>query len=235
MDQAQLEDETVLNMLFDIALFELNQRGRRVFDSFLRDRLAALAPPEQDLAPRLAGAFFSTFRVAEWHEHAGVWLEDLLAAGRRLWLLDESLEASAPENLVIGMRLFDAGPFHAGFGIIVQPEEGMVAVCTAAVANGARLPVRSSLAAALYADHILARRVRDTDVPDILAAFVEASMLRTGPGSGASCSSAIRTRRRRTSGTCLRPQRTPSASGAHCRPAAAPSFAAWRTRHDSTV
>ncbi|AWB25757.1 hypothetical protein DA075_33540 [Methylobacterium currus] len=43
-------------------------------------------------------------------------------------LIDESLETSALEGLVIGMRLFEAGPFHAGFGIIVEPQDDLVAL-----------------------------------------------------------------------------------------------------------
>jgi hypothetical protein len=40
-------------------------------------------------------AFFSLFRVAERHEAAGLWLEDLLDDNCRLWLVDKGLEASA--------------------------------------------------------------------------------------------------------------------------------------------
>ncbi|WP_048442223.1 hypothetical protein [Methylobacterium variabile] len=175
VDDAQLEDDTIFDMLCDVALFEPNQRGRRVFDGFLRDRLAALGPPEQDIARRMGGAFVSIFRVAERHAQAGLWLEDLLTAGRRLWLLDESLEASVPQGLVIGMRLFEAGPFHAGFGIIVEPREDLVAFCTQA-ARGDRLPVRHSLAAALYADDIMARSLTVVSAAEVPDAVVEALM-----------------------------------------------------------
>ena len=176
VDDAQLADDTVFDMLCDVALFEPNQRGRRVFDGFLRDRLAALDPAEQDIARRMGGAFVSIFRVAERHAQAGLWLEDLLAAGRRLWLLDDSVEATAPEGLVIGMRLFEAGPFYAGFGIIVEPRDDLVAFCTRAAVRGDRLPIRHSLAAALYADDIQARSlpvIEEVAVPD---AIVEALM-----------------------------------------------------------
>ena len=46
-----------------------------------------------------------------------VWLEDLLAGNRRLWLMDESMEASASKDVAFGMRVFDAGEFHVEFGI----------------------------------------------------------------------------------------------------------------------
>jgi hypothetical protein len=85
----------------------------------------------------MAGAWFSIFRVAGRHEVAGLWLEDMLAGDRRLWLVDEALEASAPEGAVAGMRLFDAGPFHAGFGIIVEPDDETLDFCLGAKARRA--------------------------------------------------------------------------------------------------
>jgi hypothetical protein len=143
-------DEDALDMLVDVALFEPNQRGRRAFDRFLADEALRLAPADLDPAQRMAGAFFSIFRFAARHETAGVWLEDLLEGDRRLWLVDEGLEASAPDGTVFGMRLFDAGPFHAGFGIVAPVDGETVEFCLEARARGARLPFRHSLAVTLY-------------------------------------------------------------------------------------
>lgn len=128
-DDAQLEDPATVNMLCDVALFERNQRGRRVIDRFLQDGLGELSPAQAEVAGRLSSAFFSMFRVAGWHPTAGVWLEDLLKPGLRLWLLDEGVEASAAEGIVLGMRVFDAGPFYAGLGIVVQPDAQALAFC----------------------------------------------------------------------------------------------------------
>jgi hypothetical protein len=102
-------------MLADIALFEPNQRGRRAFDVFLGGKAHQLDPADFALAQRMGDAFFSLFRFAGRHEAAGVWLEDLLAGNRKLWLMDESMEASASMNGAFGMRVFGAGEFHVGF------------------------------------------------------------------------------------------------------------------------
>src|SRR5215210_5177981 len=80
----------------------------------------------------------------------------MLAGNRRLWLMDEALEASATEGIIAGMRLFDAGPFHAGFGIIVAPDEETLDFCLGAKERGAPLPFRHSLAATLYGDQLRA-------------------------------------------------------------------------------
>ena len=107
--EEELSDEEAADMFVDVALFEPNQRGRRAFERFLAEKGEQLDTVDHALAQRMTRAFFSMFRVAERHEAAGLWLEDLLDDNRRLWLVDEGLEASAPEGAVLGMRLFDAG------------------------------------------------------------------------------------------------------------------------------
>lgn len=151
-----LDEEVTAEMLVDVALFEPNQRGRRAFDRFLAEKGERLTGVERALAERMVGAWFSIFRVAERHEAAGLWLEDLLAGQRRVWLVDEALEVSASEDAVIGLRLFDAGPFHAGFGIIVAPDAETLDFCLAATERGKPLPFRHSLAATLYGDQLRA-------------------------------------------------------------------------------
>jgi hypothetical protein len=155
-EAADLEQADTAEMLVDVALFEPNQRGRRAFDRFLADRGERLSTTDHALAERMAGAWFSIFRIAGRHEAAGLWLEDILAGDCRLWLMDEALEASAPEGVILGMRLFNAGPFHAGFGIIVEPDAETLDFCLAAKAHSAPLPFRHSLAATLYGDQLRA-------------------------------------------------------------------------------
>ena len=111
------EGKQAAEMLSDIALFEPNQRGRRAFDVFLAPKARQLDATDFELAQRMGKAFFSLFRCTARHGMAGVWLEDLLDGNRRLWLMDEGMEASAPTKGAFGMRLFDAGEFHVGFGI----------------------------------------------------------------------------------------------------------------------
>jgi hypothetical protein len=118
-----LADEIEADMFADVALFEANQRGNRAYDRFLKGAARTLDPADQELAQAMGRAFFSIFRIACRHEAAGLWLEDLLADGRRLWLMDEALEASAAEGLHVAARLFEAGDFHIGFGIIIPLDE----------------------------------------------------------------------------------------------------------------
>lgn len=53
-----------------------------------------------------------------WRTQARHRAGSVLAAEGRLRLFDRSLRASTRQGLALGMRLFEAGPFQAGFGIV---------------------------------------------------------------------------------------------------------------------
>jgi hypothetical protein len=155
-DRIVVDDESAIDMIADVALFEPNQRKRRAYDRFLNGRAQQLDPADLHLATRMAGAFFSIFKVVDRYVAAGIWVENVLDENHRIWVLDEGLESSAPVGLVFGMRLFDVGPFHAGFGIVVPADEETAYFCAQAKGRGGPLPVRNSLAATLYGDEIRA-------------------------------------------------------------------------------
>lgn len=114
-----VEIRGVAEMLADLALFEPNASGRRPYDRFMKKASRRIDTADLPIAKALQSAFFSIFRVAERHEAAGLWLEDLADGARRIWVMDEGLEASASDGICFAARLFDAGPFHAGLGIVV--------------------------------------------------------------------------------------------------------------------
>jgi hypothetical protein len=144
-------------MLSDIALFEPNQRRRRAFDAFLGGKARQLDAADFALAQRMGDASFSLFRFAGRHQAASVWLVDLLAGNRRLWLMDESMEGSASTNGAFGMRVFDAGEFHVGFGIAVPSDKETTEFSVEGVARNGRTPFRHSLAVTLYGDSLSGR------------------------------------------------------------------------------
>jgi len=148
------EGEQPAEMLSDIALFEPNQRGRRAFDVFLASKARQLDAVDFELAQRMGKAFFSLFRCTARHGISGVWLEDQLDRNRSLWLMDEGIEASAPTRGAFGMRLFDAGEFHVGFGIVVPSDEETTEFSVQGVTRNGRVPFRHSLAVTLYGDSL---------------------------------------------------------------------------------
>jgi len=175
------EGDEAAEMMSDIALFEPNQRGRRAFDVFLAPKAGQLEAVDFELARRMGDAFFSLFRFSTRHEVAGVWLEDLLAGNRRLWLMDESMEGSAATSDAFGMRVFDAGEFHVGFGIAAQSDDETTEFSVEGVARNGRTPFRHSLAVTLYGDSLSGRTPLSLEAEE---AFT--SLLRKVIESGAS-------------------------------------------------
>jgi hypothetical protein len=127
-------------------------------------------------------AFFSLFRCTVRQEVAGVWLEDLLAGNRRLWLIDESMEASASKDVAFGMRVFDAGEFHVGFGIAAPSDDETTEFSVEGVARSGRTPFRHSLAVTLYGDSLSGRTPLSLEMVEaftsLLRKVIESGVLR---------------------------------------------------------
>jgi hypothetical protein len=131
-DLEDLDDDDLLaaghaEMVMDVGLFEPNQSGKRVYNRFLKSAGRKLPPADQQVAQALRGAFFSVFRVVSRHETAGIWLEDLLNDGPRIWIVDEAMEKSMPDGICFATRIFNAGDFHAGLGIAIPLSDEEVA------------------------------------------------------------------------------------------------------------
>jgi hypothetical protein len=146
--------ERDIEILGDVALFEPNQHGKRAYDRFLKTQADQLEPEDRDVAQRMANAFFSIFEVVGRHDTAGVWLKDLLVDSEPIWLMDESMEASAPDGIMVGMRLFDAGSFYAGFGIVVPVDAELVHLTKMSPATPGQRPFGRRLVPMVYGDEI---------------------------------------------------------------------------------
>jgi hypothetical protein len=147
------EADAAMEMLADLSLFDPDASGRRAIDRFATAR-GARGPAAEDraLAKRIAQtARFSVFYIAARHKAAGVWLEDMLDGGRRLWLMDEALEAQRRGLSHLAMRIFDAGPFHCGFGIVAKLDTAVAAACMLQQQTSGEPPFGPRFAAALYA------------------------------------------------------------------------------------
>jgi hypothetical protein len=168
-----------------LALFEPSQRGRRALDGFLGGKARKLDVADFELAQRMEKASFSLFRCAARHEVAGIWLEDLLDDNRKIWLLDECTEASAPITTSdFGMRLFDACQFRVGFGIVAPSDDETTDFSIQSVTQSGRLSFRYSLAATLYGDSLYGSDLISPELDDAFAhALAELIDSRAGPCS----------------------------------------------------
>ena len=146
-------------MLADVALSKPNQRGNRAYGRFLKSHLDEINATDRELAQHMAQAFFSALRVSSRYEAAGIWIEDLFIEGQAIWLMDESLEASAPDGTLIGMRAFDAGAFYVGFGIAVPLDEESVELWSMSRREPGQRPPGRRLAPLIYGDAVHLREL----------------------------------------------------------------------------
>ena len=101
--------------------------------------------------------------------------------------MDEAVEATAPMGTTFGMRLFDAGAFHVGFGIVAPADEETIDFSVKGKTLNGRLPFRYSLAVTLYGDSLRAGLPLTGRVKEALA-----SLLGRFTGTGADSSQGMR-------------------------------------------
>lgn len=110
--------EEEMTLVFDLALYSAREGRSRALDRYAR---AMLPPPDSDEARMLDAmrhARFSVWRVERRHETAGLVVADVLRKTEE-WLVDEKLEASAPENMAFAGRVCEPDDFAMTCGVIV--------------------------------------------------------------------------------------------------------------------
>src|SRR5260221_4576884 len=128
-------DGGALDMLTDVALFTADSSGERIIDRYAT---ALTDHRERAFARRLARGVFSIWRINGRHPYGGLVVEDALASRKPKHLMDEALEKTAPPGTLAAMRLFDAGDFLAGFGIVV-PVGGLATTILRQLSRARRL------------------------------------------------------------------------------------------------
>lgn len=145
-----VRNQSAISMVCDLALFETDDRGGVAFNRFLAGPVKTMPEPIQALARQVAGSFFSLFKFAGLHEEAGIWVEDLLAGNRRIWLMESRLEDRENVPDVLCARIFDYGPYHLGLGVMTSTSDEMIRILTTSWNTTGLLPLRRSLAATIY-------------------------------------------------------------------------------------
>ncbi len=82
--------------------------------------------------------------------------------------MDQAMEERAPPVGAFGMRLFDAGPFHVGFGIATPTDDETAEFAIQSVRRNGRTPFRHSRAITLYGDSINDRTQFDPETEEAL-------------------------------------------------------------------
>jgi hypothetical protein len=111
------EDE--LTLVFDLLLYTVSSgRRSRAVDRYARSHQPSPGGDELRVLSALQGARFSLYLIKERHPMAGLVLEDLLRE-EEVWLMDESLEATAQVGGVLATRLAVLETFAITCGVLV--------------------------------------------------------------------------------------------------------------------
>ena len=112
------ESEAEMTLVFDLALYTAKEGRSRALDRYAR---ATPLPPGSDAGRVLEAmrhARFSVWHIKQRHEAAGLIIADVLRESD-VWLMDEQLEASAPEGLSFAGRLCEPDRFAMSCGVVV--------------------------------------------------------------------------------------------------------------------
>ena len=119
------ESEEEMTLVFDLALYTAREGRSRALDRYAR---AAQLPPGSDEALVLEAmrhARFSVRRIEHRHETAGLVVTDVVREAQD-WLVDEKLEASAPEDMAFAGRLCRPADFAMTCGVIVPVDRDLI-------------------------------------------------------------------------------------------------------------
>ncbi len=108
----------------DLALYALAADGASEVQRYLAAEGGDLEGDDRAVLEAMSEARFSLFEVLERHPVAGLDLQDVLT-GKDVWLMDEGLEAFAPEGCRLWLRIFRPRDFWmtTGAAIVLAGDE----------------------------------------------------------------------------------------------------------------
>lgn len=166
------DDMEDMNLVFDLSIHIAEQGRSRAIDRYAR---SAKLPPGSDEAlvlDAMCRARFSLIEIERRHPSAGLIAKDRVR-GTEHWLVDEGLESSTPDGLVLATRLFAPDSFSMTAGVFVPVTSALLRDVIAAVPQLHRKTPQESIddrrfAEALYGIAVaegLTAQVRYQDTP----------------------------------------------------------------------
>ena len=107
-----------MTLAFDLAVLGTQPGRSRAIDRYARAHPPTPGSDEAVTLDALRHCRFRIIRVLRRHEIAGLVVEDIVSH-EELWLMDEGLEATAPEGAAFGTRLLRLNGFYMTAGAAV--------------------------------------------------------------------------------------------------------------------
>jgi hypothetical protein len=149
-----LNSEDELTLVFDLLMYTTARGLRsRAIDRYARVHVPPSGSDEERVLTALQASRFSRFRVEERHAAAGLMIRDLLRS-EEIWLMDESLEASATPGTVLGTRIAKPDVFAMTCGAMIPINREMLQMLARLIDEAGVEPTRLAddprLAESLY-------------------------------------------------------------------------------------
>lgn len=119
------ESEEEMTLVFDLALYTAKDGRSRALDRYARAARLAPGSDEAHMLDAMRDAHFSIWRIERRHDTAGVIVIDVLRE-TEAWLIDEKLEASAPDGMSFAGRLCAPEGFAMSCGVVVPVDRDLI-------------------------------------------------------------------------------------------------------------
>jgi hypothetical protein len=119
------ESEEEMTLVFDLALYTAKEGRSRALDRYARAVPPFPGSDEALVLDTLRHARFSVWRIRHRHEIAGLVVSDVLRE-IDVWLMDENLEASAPEDMAFAGRICEPADFAMTCGVVVPVDKDLL-------------------------------------------------------------------------------------------------------------
>jgi len=119
------ESEEEMTLVVDLALYTAKQGRSRALDRYARAARLPAGSDEALVLDAMRRARFSVWRIGPRHETVGSVVTDVLREAED-WLVDEHLEASAPEGTAFAGRLCTPESFAMTCGVIVPVDRDLI-------------------------------------------------------------------------------------------------------------
>lgn len=119
------ETDEEMTLVFDLALYTANEGRSRALDRYARAVRLAPGSDEARMLDAQRAAHFSIWRIERRHDAAGLIVTDVLREVEA-WLVDEKLEASAPEGMSFAGRLSAPESFAMSCGVAVPVDRDLI-------------------------------------------------------------------------------------------------------------
>jgi hypothetical protein len=113
-----------LTLAFDLALYTAPPGRSRGIERYARSAAVPAGSDDEVVLQAMCQARFSVWQVQRRHKVVGLVVQDLMRENS-LWLVDESLEQTAPEGMSVAMRVIMPEAFAMTCGVIV-PVDAML-------------------------------------------------------------------------------------------------------------